>query len=151
MAVEVHIYGWKGALRLSEQIEHAGDGEILDRTWRAIERVNFDVGAMLRASAVATLPKRGGLGPAIAAGMSVNVRHVKFGDWLHVEVEASHQYDLEGLDNGLIIHPLFGNRRHWYVERCTRHWFTRVADEKALAVKDAVSRELDDFAGQVGD
>lgn len=151
MAVEVHIYGWKSAMALGMSVEHAGDGEIIDRSWRAVQEATADVGPLLRASALATLPKRGGLGPAIAAGMGVNVRHYTYADRLRVEVEASHQYDLKGLDNGLVIHPLFGNRRHWYAERVRRGWFTRVAEEKALVIREKVHRELDDFADNVGD
>lgn len=101
-------------------------------------------------SALAELPKRGGLAALIAAakvrvsvrltGRSVGVRFI--GKWSG--------HDLKGIDEGLVRHPVRGNRKVWVAQKVAAHYFTRVFDgpgakiarDQWLAAVDRVAAKL---------
>lgn len=53
--------------------------------------------------------------------------------------------DLNALDRGVVRHPLFGNRRHWYAQRVTPLWFTRPME----ANSGNVLRELEQAVADI--
>jgi hypothetical protein len=78
----------------------------------------------LKGSALRTLPRRGGLNRAVAFDLRFTTRQLATG----ARLTANSQYNLQGLDEGETVHPLFGNRGHWYSESVTPGWWTRVVD-----------------------
>ena len=58
---------------------------------------------------------------------------------------------LRRLDSGLLTHPLFGNREHWYTQEepsVRPGWFTGPARDAAPQVRAAIEKALDDVAAR---
>jgi hypothetical protein len=51
------------------------------------------------------------------------------------------------LDQGILEHPLFGNRRHWYRQPVAAGWFTQPNDDAAPRAR----RDIEDALGRVKD
>jgi hypothetical protein len=133
--ISLHIFGAEDAAALGEHIiEQSGrlDNYFAD----ALREAHVGVSEVARVSALERLPNRNGLAEAVAAAhISVDVSNGAGGP--SVTITASHQYDLQGLDDGLNIHPLFGNRRHWYLQRVHPGWFTTPITHYENAVTQA--------------
>jgi len=46
------------------------------------------------------------------------------------------------LDRGILAHPLYGMRRHWYDQPVEPGWFTRPAEDALPQVRDAIEQAL---------
>lgn len=138
--ITVHIVGEQEAWDLAARLKRAGDGRLQDKLRDAVRDANRGVPAKLRLSAIAHLPKRNGLAGAVARSR-IRVRPLAAG----VGIYASHQYDIAGLDNGLNIHPLFGNKRHWYLQPVRPGWFQSVVDGQRGESRRAVERAVESF------
>ncbi len=55
------------------------------------------------------------------------------------------------LDSGVLAHPLFGNRRHWYEQasHVSAGFFTGPAQDSAPRVRDAILHAMHDVAAKV--
>lgn len=122
--MKVRITGADQAARVGADMIRAGDGGLKRRIFSAIRDATDGLERDIRASAITTLPKRGGLGPSVARA-AIRKYPVYGGGAVGVTVSVRHKYDLQGLDDGTAIHPLFGNRRRWYTQRVRPGWFTR--------------------------
>jgi hypothetical protein len=49
-------------------------------------------------------------------------------------------------DAGILTHPLFGDRDHWYDQHVTPGWFTRPCEDAAPRVRQEVIDALDNVA-----
>jgi hypothetical protein len=47
------------------------------------------------------------------------------------------------LDQGVLAHPLFGNRRHWYTQPVTAGFFTQPAEDSAPRARQDIEEALD--------
>lgn len=56
--------------------------------------------------------------------------------------------DLYALDRGVLRHPLFGNRNHWYSQKVKRSWWTYSLNKAADSgvVRRELLRGLDEIA-----
>ena len=62
---------------------------------------------------------------------------------------------LKRLDAGLISHPLFGDREHWYTQEAPGHgmvpgWFTGPCEAEEPRVRDELERALRDVSAKAG-
>jgi hypothetical protein len=146
-SIQVEILGAEEAFDLAEEFDKAGSGKLRRELARALAAAHADTHEVLRASAIELLPKRNGLAAAIA-GSHIDVDINSGGD-PSVTVTASHQYDLKGLDNGLNIHPLFGNKRHWYLQRVPRGWFTAPMKRKTHTTEEYVRAAVARFTASI--
>lgn len=91
--------------------------DLLAGTRDAVKGIKPDV----QASALAKLPKRHGYAVLVSRAIKVSSRVTGGKKILAVvSVTASgkrENRDLPLLDRGILRHPLFGNRRHWYAQR----------------------------------
>ena len=49
---------------------------------------------------------------------------------------------LKRLDDGVLAHPLFGNRRHWYDQPVREGWFTQPAEDSAPRAREDIEAAL---------
>lgn len=113
------VIGWEQFITTGERLQHVDVRRALDD---AITHAAQPLPERLRASALAVLPKRGGLAEAVARSQ-IRVSGVTGSD-AGARVVVDSQYNVTGLDAGRVVHPLFGDRRHWYSERVNPRWFT---------------------------
>lgn len=87
----------------------------------------------IRRSAMDTLPTRGGLDRKIAAS---EIRIIKRRNVVRLEVRNA--YALRSLDDGVLRHPVFGNRKKWVSQRVRPGWWTR----PVTTAKPRIGREV---------
>lgn len=97
------------------------DKTILKNLTKRIKTMAPDIRKAVRASAIATLPKRGGFGIWVAKS-SVNVSVTRGANTAGVRIVAGRnsaggRSDIRRIDAGGTRHMLFGNRHVWYPQR----------------------------------
>ena len=100
----------------------------------------------LKGSALSTLPRRGGFNRAVAFDLRFSTQQLARG----ARLTASSQYDLQALDEGQTVHPLFGNRGHWYHESVNPEWFSKVVDTAAPEATREFEQGLETIAREAG-
>lgn len=106
--------------------------------------------AEVRAHAVRILPHRGGLGAWVAAAR-FTVRFKDTGRSAGVRIKVSRKStkdksDLDSLDiEGVVRHPLYGHRKHWFGQKVPPGFFTDMWDKQQwVEIADqAFDRALD--------
>lgn len=141
MAISLSITGEEEAFAVAARLRRAGDGRLQGKLRDAVRDANRGVPTKLRMSALSHLPKRGGLGPTVARGMKVRTWPISAG----ITIKASHRYDIAGMDKGLVVHPLFGNKRHWYAQAVPPGWFQSVVDGQRDDTRRAIERVVATF------
>lgn len=85
----------------------------------ALRKVAPDVARMIRAEIPSHVPRRMGYAEVLAGAMEFDAR-VKVGAGMTMTVWANGKRghrDLASINRGVLRHPLFGNRNHWYAQR----------------------------------
>lgn len=138
--VRIRIYGEGEAAWMGTRLIRAGDGGLKDALANAVRRANQGVETELRRSALSRLPSRNGLARNVATAR-IQVR-TAFSDeaGVGVTISAQHEYDIRGLDRGLNVHPLFGNRAHWYPQSVRPGWWSAVIKGQISETRTAIER-----------
>lgn len=144
MTIRVQILGEGEAVALARRLARAGDRRFRDHLQDHVNDSNRGIQGLVRASALSHLPKRNGLAGEIARGARITVNEFK-GATPGFSVRASHKYDLDGLDKGGNVHPLFGNKRHWYFQRVRSGWFSDAMEDQADRTHAAIERAVATF------
>lgn len=134
----VVVVGWEKFIEVGQRLEQVDIRAALDD---AITHAAQPLPEKLRASALETLPKRGGLAAAVADSR-IQVSGAS-GAEAGVRVTVDSRYNVAGMDDGSVVHPLFGNRLHWYVERVNPHWFTTPVEAAEPGIEQAVRDAMD--------
>ena len=103
-----------------------------------------------RASALAKLPKRGGLAARVA-GNPVGIVTKLGGRDVSIRFRAQGKRvrDLEGIDQGTVRHPVYGNRSVWVSQSVTPGWFTEPVQRAAPELRAAAGEAMEDVAQQI--
>jgi len=104
--------------------------------------------AAARYGARRRLPTRGGLAERVAES-KFGVRVTSSGKRTGVRVVGRSGYDLQGLDEGLVRHPVFGNRKRWVSETVRPGWFSDAEEGKAPEVRDNIDHALDELGREL--
>jgi hypothetical protein len=110
--------------------------------------------AELKASALATLPRRGGLNRWVASSR-VNVSVRRGANTAGVTVTEGRnstgaRSDLRGLDAGMVRHPTFGNREAWSPQKVSAGFATRVFEGPAeQEFRGLVNDSIDEAVAEV--
>lgn len=115
--------------------------ELADAAWRAMRQLP----SKLKGSALSTLPRRGGLNRDVAFKTDFKVHRIPSGS----RVVGQHKYDLEGLDHGTTVHPLFGDRRHWYRESVDPGWWSKVVDGLGPQARREMEKALENVKRKI--
>lgn len=146
--VTVTTTGAGKLLRLSAAIKAAGDKDLERALRRAMQRGGKPLKAAARQGALERLPKRGGLAERVA-GSKFGVRTSSAGKRAGVRVIGRSGYDLQGMDEGLIRHPVRGNRKRWVSQEIAPGWFSDAEEAKAPAVRDELVQAIDELAAKL--
>lgn len=141
LRISVNVEGGDQITALARRLNEAaaGLGGELDK---GMSRVVRALPETLRISAETTLPRHGGLDDDIARA-TITVSHRNVGGSVGVTVTASSRYDIADLDQGVVRHPLFGDRRRWYVEQVRPGWWSRPVNETSVRVEPELRQALD--------
>ena len=96
----------------------------------------------IKQSAIDTLPSKGGLNKfaAVLPSGKVDFRPKYAG----IKIRAAKQgHDLKSLNKGRLRHPLFGNRRHWYLQDIKPGFFDKPIEGGADDLKRRIKGAID--------
>ena len=141
----VVVVGWEQFITTGQRLEHVDGRGALDG---AITKAAEPLPERLRASALSTLPKRGGLAAAVA-GSQMRVS-AQSGAEAGARVTVDSRYNVAGMDAGRVVHPLFGDRRHWYTQQITPHWFTTPVEVAQPGIEAALNDSMERVAQEAG-
>jgi hypothetical protein len=143
--VRIEIHGEEQADRIARRLlRKAGSNQLARDLHTAMRFALAGTEAEIRASA-RRLPSRNGLAADVATSR-IRVTTAANGNKVRALITARHEYNLAGLDRGTNVHPLFGNRRHWYRQAVRPRWFTDPAKDKAADVRNAIQKAVKAFA-----
>jgi len=147
----IEVRGKEKLARVADVLTAHADGKALRNKMR--RSIRGEASAITRdqkAALAAGLGHRGGLA-AEATGesrLSVNTRLA--GKSVGVTIVDSWKgHDMKGIDSGLIRHPLFGNRKHWFSTRVPRLMLTRPVLAHRRRIQRAIIVGLDELATEI--
>ena len=137
---------------LIEAAKASAAGELPKGGGRGVRSFNRKTGAAQKRLKKKGFANRGGTSSRVES-LSSRVVNAKF----KVKVKAGHnpgvvltaagsngrKIDLKQLDSGVVRHPLFGNRKHWYPQQVTPGWWSRPMEAGVPAVTVAVKAAVD--------
>jgi len=107
----------------------------------------------IKEEAIAVLPKRGAYNITMSKAVKTSVLGGLGRRALTVRVYArgkGEERDVRAVNAGIVRHPLFGHRKHWYVTRVRRGFvdraFDRVQDRILHDAADAAEKVLQEIA-----
>jgi hypothetical protein len=136
---------------IARHLRLAGDTELVRKLQKAMTDAVGPVKDEIRANLKPTLPDR--YAETLDADLTIRASSAA-GTAPHVSVTAntrSKKRKLRRLDAGLLTHPLFGDREHWYTQGIPSvrpGWFTRPAEAAVPRVREKILAALDDVATQ---
>jgi hypothetical protein len=134
---------------IARHLRAAGDTELLRELQKAMTDAVGPVKEAIRANLVPSLPNR--YAGTLDADLTIRANSYSGanpGVTLTGFTRGTKKRKLRRLDTGILTHPLFGDREHWYDQPVTPGWFTRPAEDDAPRVREAIIRALDDVAAQ---
>lgn len=148
--MEIQVYGAADIARVAAEVRKVGNGrEIPNRMSKRIRKAVPPIRRAVKASAVDTLPSRGGLGAWVGrAGVRASVKRGPRSAGVALVSGRRSQggrSDLRRINTGRTRHPLWGNRRHWYPQRVPAGYFDKAIDDVGL---DAFRREVNEAIGE---
>lgn len=128
---------------LGRRLKEAGeDGGTLRREMLAAIRDATELlPEELVASALNTLPQRGGLAARVATSKitrSTRLSARRAG----VTIKAEHKDHINSMDKGHVRHPLFGDRKHWYTEAVKPGWWTRPIEASGPRSRERIQEAM---------
>lgn len=155
--MDIDVRGAEGLALVGKAVRQLGtDRTIVNNMAREIRTIGPLAKAKARESAMARLPRRGGLARWVAsARVAVSVRRGAKSAGVTIRQGRNSKggrSDLKRIDAGQTRHPLLGNRRHWYPQSVQAGYFTDamqgdVADEFRRKVVVAVDRAVAEVLG----
>ncbi|MFN2384138.1 MAG: hypothetical protein ABR559_07740 [Gemmatimonadota bacterium] len=129
MTIQLKVRGAHELAALSRRLKTAGNKRELERElFRGLNRAVKPIRAGVKASALETLPSGGGLA-AIVAKSKITVRRRTSGAGVGIRMVGSHEHDIRAMDRGKLRKPLFGDKRHWYMQLLQPGWWTTPTQE----------------------
>src|SRR6266700_6098635 len=146
--VTVTTRGADKLTRLGRALKDAGDKDLQRELRRAMQRGGKPLKDAARKGALERLPKRGGLAERVASS-KFGVRTSTAGKGASVRIIGRSGYDLQGMDEGLIRHPVWGNRKKWVSETVKPGWFSDAEEAAAPQGRDELVKAIDDVAAKL--
>jgi len=154
--MDVEIDGVAKLALVGKAVRRMGsDRTLIKNMTKRIKVLSAPVKAALKASAVETLPHRGGFGPWVAkAPVTVSVRRGSNTAGVSIREGRNSgtgkRSDLRRIDAGSTRHMLFGNPQHWYPQTIRAGFATRVLEGPVgMAYAEAVNAAVDDTIAEV--
>lgn len=148
MGVDLAISGAERLRAVGKALKDAGGGDLRRELLARIRAANKDAIDKTRENARATLPSRGGLAARVAASQMASRTRLS-GNSVGVRVEAKNAYGIAEIDQGILRHPLFGNRGTWFRQLVTPKWFTGPMEDSAPATRDAIEQAMSDVVARL--
>jgi hypothetical protein len=124
---------------------HTAASDIPEELAAAARRAMGPPRDKLRGSALRTLPRRGGLNREVAFNTKFRTYRIPNG----ARIVAQSRYDIVAMNYGSTIHPLFGNKEHWYREDIREGWWDRVISQVEPAARREMEQALENIKQKI--
>ena len=129
---------------VARNLRQAGDEELRRELLDGIQRAVEPIPQAIRGGMPGRLPNR--YAATLDADLSIGVQTRTGVSTAGVSVVArtrrAQRRRLYRLDQGVLAHPLFGNRRHWFDQPVREGWFTQPAEDSAPRVRQDIEDAL---------
>jgi hypothetical protein len=146
--ITVQTRGADKLARVGNAIKVSGDKGLDRALRRAGQRCGKPMKTAAREGALKRLPKQGGLAERVA-NSKFSVRMTSSGKRVGVRVIGRSGYDLDGMDQGKIRKPVFGNRKNWVSQEIEPGWFSESEEAAAPKFLDEFDKALDELGRQL--
>lgn len=141
----IEVQGAEQLAHLSKRLKEAADKGLQRELSKALRDATAPVKGAARESALATLPRHGGLNVRVA-NSKFSTRRRPDG----LRVSAQNAYALKQLDEGVSRHPVFGHRDRWVVERVNPGWWSKPVERLAPEARAEIIKAMDRIAAKIG-
>ncbi|MBI4900888.1 MAG: hypothetical protein HY829_10475 [Actinobacteria bacterium] len=149
--VDADLTEWK---RMSALLKTA-DKKLARETRKALKTVAQPIADKVAAEGAGAMPHRGGLSAYLAANVKPRVNlPAAFGGVSTMTIALQDKKGgvaVKAMDRGMLRHPLFGRRRHWYLQQVPANaWtdsFMRQKDTAVVEVEKAVQETINSLGG----
>lgn len=131
---------------IGRHLRRAGEIDLERELVAAFRRAVRPVPGQIRRELKPHLPDRyaADLDADVSIGVSVRTADKNPGVSIYAKARGKGR-KLRRLDAGLLTHPLYGDREHWFTQSVVPEWFTGPAKDAAPRVRDELQRALDDI------
>jgi hypothetical protein len=136
------------ASRLQREAESGLAQELTDQITQAVQPLP----QAARANAISILPgsrRPNGLGQWLVQRTQIIQSDQTDSGTVTVRVTATSQHDIALIDSGTVIHPLFGDRRHWYSESVRPGWWSTPVSNIEPNVEASAEQAVDAVARRI--
>lgn len=133
---------------LARRLKEAGRGDLRKELLRGIRQASKPTVLAIKARARERLPSSGGLADRIARS-SMGTRTRLGGKSVGVQIYARNAYNLRRINQGIVRHPVYGNRNAWVTQRVEPGWFDDPILERLDDVRDEIARVIEDVAAKL--
>jgi hypothetical protein len=139
---------------LDRALKKASERDLAKQLDKGVRRPLQELIPKLPASALATLPKRGGLAAQIAAS-KIGVRRYNAGRYPGVRLVARNAYGLARKDRGKLRHPVFADQSQtrdewtWVDQDIRPGWFSNVTEPERPRLARELEAAIDAVARQI--
>jgi hypothetical protein len=130
---------------LARGLRQAGDKDLGQELTDAIHQAADPIPGEIRAGLKPKLPDRYAevLDSVLATRVSILSRASNPGVSIRATTRGPMRRRIRRLDQGILEHPLFGNRRHWYRQPVAAGWFTQPNEDAAPRARRDIEDALD--------
>ena len=131
--------------RLAASLRAAGDVGLRRELTAAIKRAAEPVPRAIREGLKPHLPDRYAevLDADLRLSVSVRTGQADPGVTIIAESSRTHRRKLADLNRGVLSHPLWGDRKHWYRQPVTPGFFTGPCEDAAPRAREEIEAALD--------
>lgn len=139
---EFEVRGADAFFKLSKALKAAGKTELRKELHAGMRQAAKPLIPKARASARTHLPQRGGLAKAVSKSpIRVQVRTGRNTYGVRIAV-GNNRSGARGANQGVIRHPVFGDREHWETQSVPPGWFDDVMEASAPQVRPEVEKAM---------
>lgn len=146
--MEIRVRGAEQYRDLARRLRGAANRGLRREMSTAIRRATNPLRKALRRSARSLLPRTGGLGQTISRS-SMRIQRRTAGATVGIRMVTTSPHDIKAIDQGRVRHPLYGNRRHWYLQDVPPGWWATPTDETQDTTREELLAALDRVREQI--
>lgn len=148
MVADLNVRGVDELRDIGEALKDAPQ-ELRRELFRAINSATKEPRRKALEELVDVLPDSGGASSAIRKDTKMNTRRNLRGRNVGVRITAKSPRTVQRMNQGILRHPVFGNRHIWVNQEIQPGWFTRPMENSSDDVRTALLGALDRIAGQI--
>lgn len=168
------IKGDEQLARLYKAVKETGDKELRKELLGGIRKATKPLPQAIKGAARSKLPSSGGLASLIGRASITSRTRTTFSSQHDVGVRLigqserpssksdrkgkkgqekppSRYHDMAALDRGILRHPLFGNRKHWFSQDIEPGFWTNTINHHADETERAIRRAMDHVAKKLAE